>query len=64
MNVCKSYPESLSSSKASEDIPSGFSVATVSSFKRIKNKHDVFRSKGYRKIFFKSLREHAMKIIN
>ena len=55
MNVCKNYPESLSSSKVGEHIPSGFSIATVSSFKRIKNKHDVFRGKGYRKIFFSNL---------
>ena len=39
-------------------------MSTISSFKSIENKHDVHRDKDYMKKFCKSLREHAMKIIN
>ena len=37
---------------------------TISSFKSIENKHDVYRGKDCMKKFCESLREHAMKIIN
>ena len=39
-------------------------MSTISSFKSIGNKHDVYRGIGCIKKFYKSLREHAMKIIN
>ena len=42
---CKNNPETSSTSKVSEDIPSGFSISTVSSFKSIENKHDIYRGK-------------------
>ena len=48
----------------SEHIPSGFSMSTLSSFKNIENKHDVYRGKDCMKKFCESLRDHAMKIIN
>ena len=60
----KNNPENSSTIKVSEDIPSGFSVSTISSFRNIENKHDVYRDKDCMKKFCKSLREHAMKIIN
>ena len=37
---------------------------TVSSFRSIESKHDVYRGKECMKTFCESLREHAMKIIN
>ena len=37
---------------------------TISSFKSIENKHDVYRGKDCMKNFCESLREHALKIIN
>ena len=40
---CKNNPEDLSTKKVSEQIPSGFSVSTISSFRSIENKHDVYR---------------------
>ena len=40
---CKNNPESLSTKKVSEQIPSGFSVSTISSFRSIENKHDIHR---------------------
>ena len=50
--------------KLDKPIPSGFSMSTLSSFKSIENKHDIYRSKDCMKKFCESLREHAMKIIN
>ena len=39
-------------------------MSTISSFKNIENKHDVYRGKDCMKRFCESLREHAMKIIS
>ena len=39
-------------------------MSTISSFRSIRNKHDVYRGKDSMKTFCESLREHAMKIIN
>ena len=39
-------------------------MSTISSFRRIENKHNVYRGKNCMKKFCESLREHAMKIIN
>ena len=39
-------------------------MPTVSSFRSIENKHDVYRRKACMKMFSEFLREHAMKIIN
>ena len=59
----KNNPGNSSTTKASEHIPSDFSVYTISSFKSIENKHNVYRGKDCMKKFCGSLREHAMKII-
>ena len=64
IDVCKNNPEKLSTIKVSKHIPSGFPMSTLSSFKSIENKHDVYRGKDCMKKFCKSLREHALKIIN
>ena len=37
---------------------------TISSFRRIENKHDAYRGKDCMKMFCEFLREHPMKIIN
>ena len=39
-------------------------MSTISSFRSIENKHDVYRGKDCMKKFCEFLREHAMKIIN
>ena len=39
-------------------------MSTVSLFRRIENKHDVYRGKNCMKKFSKSFREPTMKIIN
>ena len=41
-----------------------FSVSTMSSFKSIESKHDVYRGRDCMIKFYESLREHALKIIN
>ena len=43
----KNNPEKSSSAKANDHIPSGFSMSTISSFRSIENKHDVYRGKYY-----------------
>ena len=42
---CKNNPENSSTTKVSEHIPSGFSMSTISLFRRIEGKHGVYRSK-------------------
>ena len=61
---CKNNPENSSTTKVGKDIPSGFLMSTISSFKSIENKHDVWRGKVFMKKFCGSLTEHAMKIVN
>ena len=61
---CKNNPEISSTTKVSENIPSGFSMSTISSFTSIENKHDVYGSKDCMKKFCTFSREHAVKIIN
>ena len=61
---CKNKPENSSTIKVSGHITPEFSMSTISSFRSIENKHDVYRGKDCMKKFFESLREHAMKIVN
>ena len=61
---CKNNPKNSSTTKVIKHVPSGFSMSTISSFKNIENKHDVYRGKDCMKKFCESLREHAMKIID
>ena len=61
---CKNNPENSSTSKVSVHIPSGFSMSTISSFRSIENKHDMYRGKDCMKTFCEFLREHTMKTIN
>ena len=39
-------------------------MSTISLFKSIENKHDVYRGNDFMKKFCESLREHSIKIIN
>ena len=61
---CKSNPENLSTTKVSELIPSSFSMSTISSFRSIANKYDVYRGKDCMKKCCQFFREHTMKKIN
>ena len=60
---CKSNPENSSTTKKSKQIPSCFSMSTISSFRGIENKHNVYRSKDCIKKFCDVFRQHAMKMI-
>ena len=40
---CKNNPEGSFTIKVGENIPSGFSLSTILSFKNIENKHDAYR---------------------
>ena len=48
----------------SKQIPSGFSMSTIYSFRSIENKHDVYRCKGCMKTFCEFLREDVVKKIS
>ena len=60
---CKDNRENASSRKVSKHIPSGFSMSTITSFKSIENKHDVYRDTDPMKKFYEFLRQHEMKTI-
>ena len=62
--VDKFFDGNSSTTKVSENIPSGFSMSTISTFRSIENRNDIYRSKDCMKKFCEFLREHAMKIIN
>ena len=64
IDECKNIPENSSTIKVSKHILSGFLMCTISSFRSIENKHDVYIGKDYMKKFCESLREYTMKIIN
>ena len=61
---CRNNLENSSTSKVSEHILSSFSISTISSFRSIESKHDVYRGSNCMKKFFEFLGDHAMKIIN
>ena len=63
INGCKNNPENSSIAKVSEHISSGFSMPTISSFRSIENKHDIYRGKDCLKRFCEFLGEHATKIM-
>ena len=64
IDQCKNNSENSSTIKVGEHTPSDFSMSTISSFKSIENKHDVYRGKDSMKKFWGSLRVHAMEIVN
>ena len=43
---CKNNPKNSSTTKVREYIPLVFSMSTISSFRSIQNKHDVYRGKN------------------
>ena len=61
---CKNSTENSSTKKVSEHIPSDFSMSTISFFRSIENKHDVYGGKDCIKRFSEFFREHTMKTIN
>ena len=63
-NTCHNNPEKSSTTKINKHTPSGYSLFTVCSFDRTKNKLDYHRGKNCMKNFYLDLRQHAIKIIN
>ena len=61
---CKNNHQNSLTTKVREHNLSGFYMSTISSFKRIENKHDIYRGKDCMKKYYESLREHAMNIKN
>ena len=58
-DLCKNNPENLSTTKASEHLPSGFPMSTIFSFRSVVNKHDVYRGKDCMNTFCEFLRVFA-----
>ena len=63
IDECKNNQNSFTT-KVGKHIPSGFSMSTISLFKSIENKYDVYRGKDCVKRFCEPLRMHEMKVIN
>ena len=64
INGCKNNPEKSYTAKVSQHIPSCFLMSTISSFRSIENKHDIYKPKDCMIKFCRFLRKHAMKVIN
>ena len=54
---CKDNPENPSATKVSEHIPWCFSMSTISLFRSMENKHDVYKGKDCMKKFYEYSRE-------
>ena len=63
MGGCKNNLEKLSTVKVGKYMLSGLSMSTISSFKDIKDKHDVYRGKDCKKKSCECFKKHARKII-
>ena len=61
---CKNNPENSFTTNVGKHIPSDISMSTISLFKSIENKHDVYRGTDSMKRFCESSREHVMNLIN
>ena len=61
---CKNVTENSSATSVSQNIPPGFSISTIFSFRRIENKHNVYRDEDCMKMFSEFLRKPAVKMIN
>ena len=61
---CKNNPENLYTTKVNKHILSGFSMSTISSFRSLENRHDVYRGEDCMEKFCEFLAEHTIKIIN
>ena len=66
IDVCKNNPENSSTTKVRKHISLGFSMSLTSSFRSIRNKHNVYRGKDCMKKFceFLILKRAGTKIIH
>ena len=60
---CRNNPENSFTIQLEKHILAGFSMSTISSFKNIEDKHNVYRGKDCMKKFCESFREDTIKII-
>ena len=58
IDECKNNPQNSFITKVSKHIPSGLSMSTISSFKSMENKHNVYRGIYCMKRFCECLRKH------
>ena len=61
---CVNNPENSSATKIGDHIPCEYSMSTIWAFDQTESKDNLYHKKGCTKIFCKSLRERAKKIIN
>ena len=61
---CENNPQKLSTTKVSKHNPSAFEMSTISSFRSMESKHNVYRGKCCMKNVCESLREHSRENIN
>ena len=61
---CQNNSENSPTAKVSKHVPSGFSMSTISLFRSIENKHDVYRGMDCMKRFYEFLTEHTINIID
>ena len=64
MDGCKNNLEKSSTAKEGGHVSSDFSMSPISSFKDIKNKHDVYKGEDCIKKFCECLKKHERRIIN
>ena len=63
-STCMNNPNESYTTKIIKHTPSGYSIFTICSFDKSKNKLNYYRGEDCMKIFCKDLRIHATKIIN
>ena len=61
IDECKNHPENSSTTNVDEQIPSGFSMTTISSCKSTGNNHNVYRGKDCMRKFCDSLGDPAWR---
>ena len=64
MSTCQNNPNEPSTTEINKHTPSGYSLYTLCSFNKSKNKLDYYRGKDCMKKFCKDLRAHAAKTTN
>ena len=64
IDSCENNPQISSARKIGEHSPCRYLLSTIWGFAQIVNKHFLYCGKDCMKEFCKSLKEHAIKIIN
>ena len=57
--MCKDNIENSFTTKVGEHVPFSFSLSTISSFKSIEKKYDIYKGEDYMKKPCESLKEHT-----